>query len=192
MKDSKFWVWFIPLFLVICVGLYNLTVIANKKNEVVEVKSSAAVKEMYSKLNNESIKVELSDNNNYVLSNKEEVEKLFNGNGILYLGEASSYASRKNVVLLDEVVASTSVDKIYFVNISNIDEEFTNYLKEKIDEDKLSAGNVYLIKQGVVINDIVASNLDNDKELTDKEKETLQLEYQEKVLDLIEKCDENC
>jgi hypothetical protein len=191
MKNSKFWIWFIPLFLVVCIGLYNMVVIANK-NKVVEVKDAEVIKELYSKQNDSLIKVELSDNNNYVLSDKEALEKLFNDNGILYLGDASSLSSRKNVVLLDEVVSSTSIDKIYFVNISNIDEQLTNYLKEKLEVDSLDAGNTYLIKQGIVINEITANDLNNDKELSDKEKETLQLEYQEKILDLIEKCDENC
>lgn len=191
MKNSKFWIWFIPLFLVVCIGLYNMVVIASK-NKAVEVKDAEVIKEMYSKQNDSLIKVELSDNNNYVLSDKEVLEKLFNDNGILYLGDASSLSSRKNVVLLDEVVSSTSIDKIYFVNISNIDEQLTNYLKEKLEVDSLDAGNVYLIKQGIVINEITANDLNNDKELNDKEKETLQLEYQEKIIDLIEKCDENC
>ncbi len=191
MKNSKFWIWFIPLFVVVCIGLYNMVSIASKK-QVVEVKDSEVIKELYSKQNDSLIKVELSDNNNYVLSDKEDLEKLFNDNGILYLGDASSLSSRKNVVLLDEVVSSTSIDKIYYVNISNIDEQLTNYLKEKLEVDSLDAGNVYLIKQGIVINEITANDLNNDKELNDKEKETLQLEYQEKILDLIEKCDENC
>ncbi len=191
MKNSKFWIWFIPLFLVVCIGLYNMVAIASKKKEV-EVKDAEVIKELYSKQNDSLIKVELSDNNNYVLSDKEALEKLFNDNGILYLGDASSLSSRKNVVLLDEVVSSTSIDKIYFVNISNIDEQLTNYLKEKLEVDSLDAGNTYLIKQGIVINEITANDLNNDKELSDKEKETLQLEYQEKILDLIEKCDENC
>jgi hypothetical protein len=191
MKNSKFWIWFIPLFLVVCIGLYNMVAIASKKKEV-EVKDSAVIKELYSKQNDSLIKVELSDNNNYVLSDKEDLEKLFNDNGILYLGDASSLSSRKNFVLLDEVVSSTSIDKVYFVNISNIDEQLTNYLKEKLEVDSLDAGNVYLIKQGIVINEITANDLNNDKELNDKEKETLQLKYQEKILDLIEKCDENC
>ena len=191
MKNSKFWIWFIPLFLVVCIGLYNMVAIASKKKEV-EVKDAEVIKELYSKQNDSLIKVELSDNNNYVLSDKEDLEKLFNDNGILYLGDASSLSSRKNVVLLDEVVSSTSIDKVYFVNISNIDEQLTNYLKEKLEVDSLDAGNVYLIKQGIVINEITANDLNNDKELNDKEKETLQLEYQEKILDLIEKCDENC
>ena len=191
MKNSKFWIWFIPLFLVVCIGLYNMVVIASKNKEI-EVKDSEVIKELYSKQNDSLIKVELSDNNNYVLSDKEVLEKLFNDNGILYLGDASSLSSRKNVVLLDEVVSSTSIDKIYFVNISNIDEQLTNYLKDKLEVDSLDAGNTYLIKQGIVINEITANDLNNDKELSDKEKETLQLEYQEKILDLIEKCDENC
>lgn len=191
MKNSKFWIWFIPLFLVVCIGLYNMVAIASKKKEV-EVKDSVVIKELYSKQNDSLIKVELSDNNNYVLSDKEDLEKLFNDNGILYLGDALSLSSRKNVVLLDEVVSSTSIDKVHFVNISNIDEQLTNYLKEKLEVDSLDAGNVYLIKQGIVINEITANDLNNDKELNDKEKETLQLEYQEKILDLIEKCDENC
>jgi hypothetical protein len=191
MKNSKFWIWFIPLFLVVCIGLYNMVAIASKKKEV-EVKDSVVIKELYSKQNDSLIKVELSDNNNYVLSDKEDLEKLFNDNGILYLGDALSLSSRKNVVLLDEVVSSTSIDKVYFVNISNIDEQLTNYLKEKLEVDSLDAGNVYLIKQGIVINEITANDLNNDKELNDKEKETLQLKYQEKILDLIEKCDENC
>ena len=42
MKNSKFWIWFIPLFLVVCIGLYNMVVIANK-NKVVEVKDSEVI-----------------------------------------------------------------------------------------------------------------------------------------------------
>ena len=89
---------------------------------------------------------------------KEVLEKLFKDNGVLYLGDALSLSSRKNVVLLDEVVSSTSIDKIYFVNISNIDEQLTNYLKDKLEVDSLDAGNAYLIKQGIVINEILAND----------------------------------
>ncbi len=135
----------------------------------------------------------LSANNAYVISTKELIEKLFNNsNGVLYFGEVSSYASRKNVSLLNDVLQTTSLNKIYYINLASIDDEYSNYLKEKLEIKTINAGDTYLIKEGKVINSIKASSYDNDKELTDKEKETIMKEYQEKILDLIEKCDEHC
>ena len=197
MKESKFWIWFIPLFAIICVGIYILVSNANKLNmnhteNVVENQDSKLIKESYEKLNDESIKVQLTENNNYVLANKESIEKVFNTNGIIYFGEVSSYASRKNVSLLNDVVSSTSVSKIYYINIANVDDDFMSYLLNKLNVKKINAGDTYLIKDNNVIHSILAKDYDNDNEFTEKEKESLLNEYQEKILDLIEKCDESC
>ena len=105
MKKSQFWIWFIPLFLIFCVGLYillnNTSKVETKPEEVLEIsKDAQKIKEDYERLNNESIKVNLSINNSYVISSKELIEDLLNNNnGIIYFGEVSSYASRKCVTL---------------------------------------------------------------------------------------------
>ena len=146
MKESKFWIWFIPLFAIICVGIYILVSNANKLNmnhteNVVENQDAKTIKESYEKLNDESIKVQLSENNSYVLVDKDSIEKVFNTNGIIYFGEVSSYASRKNVSLLNEAVASTSVNKIYYINIANVDDDFMSYLLNKLNVKKINADN---------------------------------------------------
>ncbi len=197
MKNSKFWIWFIPLFLIICVGIYNLMVISSKKqiikDDVLEVsKDALTIKEDYEKLNSESIPVTISENNNYVITDKNLSEDLFSGNGILYFGESSSYASRKTLSLLSEAVNSTSINKVYFIYLSKIDEEYLNYLKEKLDVDKIDAADTYLIKDGVVINEIKVNEYDNDQELTSEHKEKLQSKYLIAINDLIEKCNESC
>ena len=198
MKESKFWIWFIPLFLILCIGIYLLLVKANtisnnNQENTAKINTDAiSIKEEYEKLNEESIKVSLSQNNSYVFINKDSIEELFNKDGILYFGEYSSYASRKNVSLLNDVVATTNINKIYFINIARVDDDYNTYLKEKLNVDKINPGDTYLIKDNQVINSIKVDKYDNDKELTKEQTDKLILEYQEKIYDLIEKCDESC
>ena len=197
MKNSKFWIWFIPLFLIACVGVYFLVDRASKyptnKTQVDEQIDAAAIKEAYERLNNdESIKVELPEDNSYVIANKKMIEEVFKNNGIIYFGNVYSKASRKNVSLLNSAVASTSINKIYFINIANIEEDFTNYLKEHLSINDMKAGDTYLVKENEVISTIISTKYDNDKELSDKDKENIQKEYLEKIIDLAEKCDESC
>ena len=199
MKNSKFWIWFIPLFLIFCFGLYTLlnktSKVETKTEEVLEIsKEAKKIKDDYEKLNDESpIKVSLSINNSYFIATKEHIEELFNNNnGIIYFGEVSSYASRKSVSLLNDVLQTTSLNKIYYLNIAGIDDDYLNYLKDKLDVKTINAGDTYMIKDGKVINSIKVDKYDNDKELTKEEKETITKEYQDKILDLIEKCDESC
>ena len=97
-----------------------------------------------------------------------------------------------NVSLLNDVLQTTSLNKVYYLNIANIDDEYSNYLKNKLEINTINAGDTYLIKEGKVINSIKADKYDNDKELTNEEKEKIIKEYQEKIYDLIEKCDEHC
>lgn len=197
MKESKFWIWFIPVFIVLCFGIYSLMNMSSKVKDNQEAKVEVSkdakkLKEDYEKLNNESIVVKLPEDNYYVIANKNMIEQVFNTNGIIYLGEVSSYASRKNVSLLNEVLTSTTLSKIYYINMASADDDFMNYLKEKLNSNKLNAGDTYLIKDNEVINTIKADKIDDDKELSDEAKKSIQKEYQEKIMDLIEKCDENC
>ena len=196
MKESKFWIWFIPLFLIFCFGVYKLMLISTNtqinKQEVVENKDAKTIKENYEKLNDESIKVNLSSSNSYVLASKEQIAKVFESNGIIYFGEYSSYASRKNVTLLNDAISSTSINKIYFINISTIEEDYLNTLKEKLEVKKIDAADIYLIKNNEVINSFKATKYDDDKELSDEQKDNITKEYLEAINELIEKCDESC
>ena len=199
MRKSKFWIWFIPLFALACIGMYNLVSMASKKEAVQQQEKSSeknkdalVIKKEYEDLNEDLIKVNLSESNLYFYADEEAINKLFEGNGILYFGNPKSNASRKNIALLDEVVSSTSINKVYYLDITKLNDGYLNNLKEKLKTKTINAGEAYLIKMGEVIDTIKVDKFDNSRELTDKEKENIQLDYLEKINDLIEKCDESC
>ena len=197
MNNSKFWVWFIPLFIIMCVCIYILVNTSNKinnnENTAVVNKDAVIIKEEYEKLNNESIKVELSENNSYFYASEDDVKNLLEKeDGILYLGEVSSFAARKTINLLDNAVSTTSINKVYYVEISKINDEYKEYLLSKLDVKEINAGDTYTIQDGNKVNNLIAKEYDDDKEFSDKQKEEITKQYQELIIDLIEKCDENC
>ena len=155
MKDSKFWIWFIPLFLITCVGLFILLSKNKEENKPQDNRSdSIKIKEEYQKYNNESsyVSVELSDNNAYKYSDNNKTKELLDSSDvIIFLGDPKNNASRKAIVSLNDAVVQTSIPQIYYYDLTKIDDEFTNYLKGKFNVDKLFAGSTFAVQKGNVL-----------------------------------------
>lgn len=196
MKDSKFWIWFIPLFLITCVGLFILLSKNKEENKPQDNRSdSIKIKEEYQKYNNESsyVSVELSDNNAYKYSDNNKTKELLDSSDvIIFLGDPKNNASRKAIVSLNDAVVQTSIPQIYYYDLTKIDDEFTNYLKGKFNVDKLFAGSTFAVQKGNVLSYYYPEDLDNDKSLTDSEKSDLLSVYQHLISDFIDACDDNC
>ena len=196
MKDSKFWIWFIPLFLITCVGLFILLSKNKEENKPQDNRSdSIKIKEEYQKYNNESsyVSVELSDNNAYKYSDNNKTKELLDSSDvIIFLGDPKNNASRKAIVSLNDAVVQTSIPQIYYYDLTKIDDEFTNYLKGKFNVDKLFAGSTFAVQKGNVLSYYYPEDLDNDKSLTDSEKSDLLSVYQNLISDFIDACDDNC
>ena len=196
MKDSKFWIWFIPLFLITCVGLFILLSKNKEENKPQDNRSdSIKIKEEYQKYNNESsyVSVELSDNNAYKYSDNNKTKELLDSSDvIIFLGDPKNNSSRKAIVSLNDAVVQTSIPQIYYYDLTKIDDEFTNYLKGKFNVDKLFAGSTFAVQKGNVLSYYYPEDLDNDKSLTDSEKSDLLSVYQNLISDFIDACDDNC
>lgn len=197
MKNSKFWIWFIPVFIIVCIGVYFLLIKTSNEQELESKTNEDAIKikELYEKNNDIEgyIKVELSKNNIYVYMTQEDINKLIkDGDGIIFFGEASSFAARKEISLLNEVVLSTTIEKIYYVDIANIDNTLENYILSNVNIGEIKAGDFVTIENGKIIEYYDSKALDNDEYLTNEEKELLTHEYQRILKELVSACDEKC
>ena len=199
MKDSKFWIWFIPLLLIICVGIYMMlskssSQASTNNNQNTVLKDSKKIKESYDKYNiNGYVIVNLKEQNSYSYTNFDEIKDIFNGkDAIIYLGEASSPMARKTITVLDEAISSTSIEKVYYIEVSRIDDEFTNYLKDKLDVKNIQAGTTITVKDGKLLKKYYP-NFENDAlELTKEEHDLYLKDYQDLITSFIEACNENC
>ena len=193
MKDSKFWVWFIPLFVIICVGIYCMlvkTTLKNTNNSNNIVKDAKEIKELYAKNNNDYYLVNLSENNVYKYISKDNLKELLNNKeGLIFVGDPNNNIARKNIVVLNDVVSSTSVPQVYYIDAIN---EYKNIIIEKDDSVSLEPGTLIAVEGGKILNDYYPNYVSDDKELKDAERETLFNTYKEIVNKFIEECDENC
>ena len=139
MKDSKFWIWFIPLFLIVSVGLYFMLTKSMKNNNVNLNNDALSIKEEYQKNNDNYFNVELSNYNVYKYISNDDIKKLLdNKDGLVFIGDATNNISRKCIVVLNEVVSSTSVPEVNYINIKNINDELSDYFEEKIGNSKIN------------------------------------------------------
>ena len=130
MKDSKFWIWFIPLFLIVSVGLYFMLTKSMKNNNVNLNNDALSIKEEYQKNNDNYFNVELSNYNVYKYISNDDIKKLLdNKDGLVFIGDATNNISRKCIVVLNEVVSSTSVPEVNYINIKNINDELSDYFE---------------------------------------------------------------
>ncbi len=193
MKDSKFWIWFIPLFLIVSVGLYFMLTKSMKNNNVNLNNDALSIKEEYQKNNDNYFNVELSNYNVYKYISNDDIKKLLdNKDGLVFIGDATNNISRKCIVVLNEVVSSTSVPEVNYINIKNINDELSDYFEEKIGNSKIDAGTLISVDDGNILKVYYPDFVLDNKELTNEEKNNLFNSYKEIVNNFIEECDENC
>ncbi len=185
MKNSKFWIWFIPLLLILCALIYLMILNINKKedNKPTNNESDAIkIKNEYESKNDniDSIKVKLSENNSYVYLNDTELNNLFNNNdGIVFIGDSNDNNARSFIMVLEEAISSTSIPKVYYIDIhdNNISK-----IKGKVGTNDLYPGTVITFEDGNVLESYFEV-LDHDKLLKS---------YNNIIKSFIEACDENC
>jgi len=186
MKDSKFWVWFIPLFIIVAIGLY-LSISLTDNSLTAEVKTdSAKIKEEYENLNGSEalIDVSLSENNVYQYATNDNIKDLLdNKRGILFIGLNNDNVSRNNIMILNDVIMSTNINDVYYYDINNIDDDINAYLINKLNISNIKNGLVIVYKDGDILNIIDSKDLNNDE---------LSKIYHDAVAELIEQCDESC
>ncbi|MBR1417065.1 MAG: hypothetical protein IJ572_04535 [Bacilli bacterium] len=197
MKESKFWIWFIPLFIIMCIGIYILLLRGSDTKKVVEEpknNDAIKIKEEYENYNSVEgmIKVSLSEHNAYVYQSEENIKHLIeNSDGLIYFGEVSSFEARKTIAVLDEAVSSTSITNIFYLDVSKLSEDFKNYLLEKFSVKDIMPGTLVSIQKGNVL-EINYPQVFGNTELTDKEHEQLLKSYQKILKSFVDACDESC
>jgi len=186
MKKSNFWIWFIPIILIVCVGIYFMINKVNEKNiinntNIVDKKDAIKIKEEYENLNDKdnNIKVNLSENNSYIYATKDNLEKLFSGeNGVLFVGNKNDNISRKTITILEEAISSTSIPNVYYVDSEG---DLLSKVNEKVGAN-IKNGTIVTVKGGNVLESYF-ENLEHDELLKN---------YRKVIQSLIEACDENC
>lgn len=134
MKEvkSKFWRWYIPVLIILCVIVCVLLVI-NKNKNVME-SDAYKFKTEYTELNNqvndannkEYLEVTLSNNNPFVYASEDDIKSLFDGGtGVIYFGFPKCPWCRNLVPVLSEAATSLNYNKVYYYNILNIRSSFT-------------------------------------------------------------------
>lgn len=204
MKNSKFWIWFIPLFIIVCIGIFILLNTNKKNNNNSETKTDAQrFKEEFEQYNNNEdlITISLNDNNSYVYATEDGIKELFkNGSGVLFLGNSKNNVSRNIIEVLNDTIMSTSVPKIFYYDIDSIKtndnnsfyKELVNYLNEYL-QDEIKPGVVVCINDGKIVDFYYPNWLEGKSEkLNQEEKEKLQKRYLEGISKIVEECDSSC
>ena len=175
MKDSKFWIWFIPIFAIVCVGLYySISISDNMNNSVVTQKDTKVINEY------KEVGVTLSENINYIYVEQDKLSDLItNEDGILFIGNTNDNNSKNSIKILNDVVLSTDIENIYYLNNENITIDTLNILKQK----KLDNGMVITFSKENVVSTIKYEDISEDK---------LKEKYSDNIKLFIETCDESC
>lgn len=192
MKNSKFWIWFIPLIVILCVGIYiNLS--RNNQNNNNNITDSVKIKEEYIKDNDKYYKVELSDTNVYKYIDTNTLNDIFNNkDGLLFIGDKTSNMARKDITVLNDVVSSTSILEVYYVDVNDLNDDLKNIINEKTDNFEISGGTLIAVQGGKVLNIFNPKYTINSTELSDSEKLLLYNDYKDIVNNFVEECNENC
>lgn len=127
IKNSKFWIWFIPFLLIICIAVWSMLVYLKNKNTTTS--DAYKFRTEYAELNNQTNEsngktyptVELNNNNPFVYASVDDIKNLFdNGTGVIYFGFPTCPWCRNLVPILNEAVNNTSIEKVYYYNIKSI------------------------------------------------------------------------
>ena len=194
MKDSKFWIWFIPLFAIACIGIYLLLSKSTQTgNNTDNVSDAIKIKEEYLKGNNNYYNVNLSDNNVYKYINVNDLKELINSKeGLVFIGNSKDNITRKNIVVLDEVVSSTSIPEVYYIDLKDINEEVKKIILEKANVDNINSGTLIAVESGKILNFYYPSFIENNKDLSSEERKKIFNDYKGIVDHFIEECNEDC
>lgn len=127
IKNSKFWIWFIPFLLIICIAVWSMLVYLKNKNTTTS--DAYKFRTEYAELNNQTNEsngktyptVDLNNNNPFVYASVDDIKNLFdNGTGVIYFGFPTCPWCRNLVPVLNEAVNNTSIEKVYYYNIKSI------------------------------------------------------------------------
>jgi len=127
IKNSKFWIWFIPFLLIICIAVWSMLVYLKNKNNTTS--DAYKFRTEYAELNNQTNEsngktyptVDLNNNNPFVYASVDDIKNLFdNGTGVIYFGFPTCPWCRNLVPVLNEAVNNTSIEKVYYYNIKSI------------------------------------------------------------------------
>ena len=193
MKNSKFWIWFIPLILIISIGIYFGLVKTNQNNNSNNNKSDATrIKEEYSN-KNDYYKVSLNDSNVYKYISVEDLKELLDKkDGLVFIGNPNDNISRKAISALNDVVLSTSIPEVYYIDINNVNDQLKSTILDKAKISNINSGTLISIESGNILKVYYPSEVLNNNELSESEKQSLYDIYKKIVNNFIEECDENC
>ena len=188
MKESKFWIWFIPLLIIISIGTYLLIDSASNKgyNSNNNSKTNEETKQ-------KAVSDDFSDlkNSVFLYADKDKVDKIFNGeDAIIYLGSKSDELTKKSIVVLNKVVISTSIENVYYIELDDITDEFKNYLLEKFEIEKLLPSTVVTVQDSKVLD--IYTDDEYEEDLIEGDSDDLFEVYQDLVDVFIEACDSDC
>ena len=186
MKESKFWIWFIPLLLIVCVSVYMLVSKStgsnnnNNSNNSNETKEKA-VSDDFSNLKNSV----------YLYADKNKIDEIFNGeDAIIYLGSKSDELTKKSIVVLNNAVLSTSIENVYYIELDNITDEFKNYLLEKFEIETLLPSTIITVQKSEVLD--IFTDDEYEADLIEGDSEDLFEVYQDIINVFIEACEDDC
>jgi thiol-disulfide isomerase/thioredoxin len=132
IKNSKFWIWYIPFLIIICITIWGLLMTSKAKNNT--IKDSEKFMNEYAELNGKTNEsngsaypiVSLDKNNPFVYATDDDIKNLFtSGTGVIYFGFPECPWCRNLVPVLNNSIASTSISKVYYYNIKNIRSKIT-------------------------------------------------------------------
>ena len=193
MKDSKFWIWFIPLFIIIGIGAYFMLTKANNNYSNNQEPDSIRIKNEYSNNNDKYYNVNLSDTNVYKYINDKDIKDFIdNKDGLILIGNSNDNISRKSIVVLNDYISSTSIPEVYYIDINDLSDNTKNYISEKLDLADIKPGTIIAIKQDETNRFTYPLYLKDSNELSDKEKENLINDYKKVTYYFNDSCDENC
>lgn len=146
------------IIIILIGGYFSYRKIYNKENtpseEIKYSKDEIKFKEEYEKLNNEKntdgevlSPISILEDNNITYTNLDKVVDLIkNNNGVLYIGNANNQKSRMIVPLLLKAMSNTSLEKIYYLDIVENNEDIRDsfeIVKKKAKKTKEASDKYY-------------------------------------------------
>ena len=179
-----------------------------KEKEAPKIKENK-FKEEYEKLNGvvndkgytyPTVDIDVNSNIKYV--NESEVLEILDNEGVIYFGTATSFECRNIITSLIKAADSVSLDKLYYFDVKNVDENYIKIL-DKIDEvlkkeeatnelgekvatvsRKLIIPTIIIVQDGEIV-DYHVGGIEKEnqtEELTKEEKEELFTIYTSKLI----------